>query len=341
MPLVTITTRGAAAAGRAAMAPEPEQLTLFDLGIDLQSLRRERAAMAERKRALNTRLAYESDWRDFAAWCASAGREALPASADTVSLYLVALAGRGRLPSTIGRRVVSIAAQHLAAGHASPATADVGEVLAGIRRKLGTAPVHRKAALSVDDLRLMLPACGDGPRGARDRALLLVGFASGLRRSELAGLDLADVSIEREGLVLRVRRSKADQMGAGRMLGVHRGRRRSTDPVQAFEAWILERGEWAGALFCRLALAGDAVMRRRLSGRAVAEVVQAAARSAGLDASRYAGHSLRAGCATAAAAGGASDLAIMGRTGHKSAAMMGRYVRHGSLFAVDPLAGAL
>src|ERR1039458_1642151 len=293
MPLVTITTRGAAAAGRAAMAPEPEQLTLFDLGIDLQSLRRERAAMAERKRALNTRLAYESDWRDFAAWCASAGREALPASADTVSLYLVALAGRGRVQSTIGRRVVSIAAQHLAAGHASPATADVGEVLAGIRRKLGTAPVHRKAALSVDDLRLMLPACGDGPRGARDRALLLVGFASGLRRSELAALDLADVSIVRQGVVLRVRRSKTDQSGKGREVGVHKGRRPATCPRYALDRWIVERGSWPGALFCHVGPVGR-VDHARIAGQSVAAAVKAAARRAGLDPARYGGHSLRA-----------------------------------------------
>jgi integrase len=104
----------------------------------------------------------------------------------------------------------------------------------------------------------------------------------------------------------------------------------------------LERGEAAGPVFCALSVPGDAILwRRRLSGDAVAAVVQAAAKRAGLDPSRYGGHSLRAGCATAAARAGASDVAIMSRTGHASAAVMGRYVRPGRLFDLDPLAGVL
>jgi integrase len=301
----------------------------------------ERAAIARKRWSENTRKAYAVDWRDFWAWCELHGLQALPASGDTLSLYAVSLARAGKLPSTIARRCAAVAAQHLGAGHASPLSADVREVIAGIGRKLGTESKLAKAALTVDDLRVMLPACGDGPRGARDRALLLVGFASGLRRSNLAALDLADVVQRPEGLVLHIARSKTDQAGAGRRLGVFRGKHRATCPVRAFAAWVLERGDWAGPLFCRLSKPGDAVIRKRLSGDAVAELVQAAAKRAGLDPRRYGGHSLRAGCATAAAEGGASDSAIMARTGHKSAAVMGRYIRSGSLFAIDALAGVL
>lgn len=186
----------------------------------------------------------------------------------------------------------------------------------------------------------MVGALPDGPRGARDRAVLLFGFASGLRRSELAVLDLVDVSSEAAGLVVQVWRSKTDQEGAGRVVGVHRGVRRATCPVRAVEAWLVERGPWPGPLFCRVS-AGGTVQRGRLSGASVAAVVKRAAERIGLDPARYGGHSLRAGCATAAAAGGASDTAIMGRTGHKSVAMVERYIRHGSLFAVDPLRGCL
>jgi integrase len=171
--------------------------------------------------------------------------------------------------------------------------------------------------------------------------VLLLGFASGLRRSELAALDAADVSIVAEGLVVQLGRSKTDQEGVGRELGVHRGRRRVTCPVRAVEAWLEERGSWAGPLFPRLKLRTDQVTGDRLSGTAIAEIVQVAAERAGLDPARYGGHSLRAGCATAAIANGASQQAAMGRTGHKSVTVFGRYVRHGSLFAVDPLAGAL
>ncbi len=307
----------------------------------------ERAAIAARKRSANTRRAYEADWSDFGRWCARAGRASLPASADTVSLYLVDLARRGLLLSTIQRRVTSIQARHLAAGLASPAPAggEVREVLAGLRRRLGTEPPNRKAALSVVELRRMLDAEPGDAIGARNRALLLVGFASGLRRSELAGLDLGDVEQRPEGLVLHVGRSKTDQEGAGRLVGVHRGRRRVTCPVRALRAWLDVRGSSAGPLFVRCVRRrrdrGVEVTGDRLQGAAVAVVVKAAARRAGLDAARVSGHSLRAGCATASAANHAPELAIMARTGHRSLAMLGRYVRHGSVFAVDPLAGAL
>jgi integrase len=243
---------------------------------------------------------------------------------------------------TIRRRVSSINAAHLAAGLGSPCDGSVREVLAGLARKLGTAPRRAKAALSADELRKLLRATDDdGPRGCRDRALLVLGFASGLRRSDLVRLDLADVSIKREGLVLRISRSKTDQAGAGRLLGVHRGRRRSTCPVMVLERWILERGEWPGPLFCQLSNPGDAILRKRMTGESVGDLVQAAAKRAGLDWRRYGAHSLRAGCATAAAAAGASDVAIMTRTGHASAAMLRRYVRPSRLFAIDPLRGVL
>lgn len=319
----------------------PEQLWLFaGLGVDLAGLRMERAALAERGWSENTRRGYESDWKNFLGWCDAAGRSSLPCTSDTLQLYLVGLARLGRLPATIEHRAAAIAARHVAAGHRSPLDVDVREVLAGIKRRMGTAPRRAKAALSVAELRLMLAALPEGARGARDRAVLLLGFASGLRRSELVSLDLADVAVRPEGLALTLRRSKTDQNGRGRIIGVHRGQKAATCPVRAYEAWMVERGAWPGPLFCRIDLSGR-VAHRRMRPDVVADVIQDAARAAGLEASRFGGHSLRAGCATAAAAGGASDLAILERTGHKSLGMLRRYVRHGSVFAVDPLRGVL
>jgi site-specific recombinase XerD len=330
-------------AGVAGASAEPEQLRLFDDqgGVDMAALRMERAALMRSHWSVNTQRAFAADWRDFTAWCAEADRGPLPASPDTLSLYLVHLLRSGRLLSTIQRRVTAIRAQYLAAGMRPPVDDDVRELLLAMRRTCGVAPVHAKAALGVEELRRMLAVCAAGPRGARDRAVLLVGFASGLRWSELAGLDLADVVFDPRGLVLRLARSKTDQEGEGREVGVHRGRHRATCPVRGLEAWLVERGRWPGALFCRLKQRSDVVTHERLSGRAIAEVVQAVASRAGLDASRYGGHSLRAGLATAAVENGAADRAIMAPTGHASASMLGRYVRHGSLFAVDPLAGLL
>lgn len=335
----------------------PEQLCLFDgLTVDVTALRMKRAALAGARRSRATVRAYASDWALFLGWCEAAGRCPLPASPDTVGLYCVQLVQHGLLPATVRRRVAAISQQHLAAGEASPAPqgGEVRELLAAIGRELGTAPRHAKAAVEVEDLRRMLLAIdgrarrgayswelsGGVVRAARDRALLLLGFASGLRRSELVRLDFDGVDVERAGLVVRVERSKTDQLGLGRELAVHRGRRVLTCPVRALLAWVERRGRWSGPLFCPVGRGGE-LERRRLAPRSVAAVVKLAAGRVGLDASEYGGHSLRAGCATAAAANGASDTAIMGRTGHRSAAMVGRYVRHGNLFAVDPLAGVL
>jgi len=324
-----------------AFPEQSEQLTLFDLGVDLVSLRRERASLAERRRAQATREAYACDWSDFCAWCGAAGRSSLPASSDTLSLYLVDLARRGRLVSTIQRRVSAISHYHLAAGLASPAGADVREVLCGLRRKLGTAPQRAKAAVSVDELRKLLGAVSEGVRGVRDRALLLLGFASSLRSAELVGLDLRDVAVERAGVVLTLRRSKTDQEGAGRQVGVHPGARKSTCPVRAVKAWLKERGRWPGPLFCQVGADG-AIEREALDSERVRKVVQRAARRAGLDGRRFGAHSLRAGFATAAAINGAPELAIMERTGHRTVTMVRRYVRKGSVLAgANPLDGVL
>jgi len=326
-------------------AHEPEQLSLFGGGIDLMALRRERASIAESRLSPATREAYRWDWADFTRWCDCAGRVLLPASSDTVQLYAVYLAGLQRSPNTIERRCAAIAQRHLAAGFKSPVDEDVREVLAGIRRRLGACARHAKAALSVPELRKLLAAAGQG-RGAapaRDRAVLLLGFASGCRRLELANLDLADVELLEAGVILHLRRSKTDQEGRGREVAVHRGECAATCPVEALEAWLRLRGPAAGPLFCRLHSRSGAVVPPglRMSGEAVARIVQECAGRAGLDRCRYGGHSLRAGLATAAAESGASELAIMRRTGHRSVDMVQRYVRHGTLFAVNPLAGLL
>lgn len=123
-------------------------------------------------------------------------------------------------------------------------------------------------------------------------------------------------------------------------MAVHRGRHKATCPVRALAAWLDARGSWAGPLFCPVNLTGE-LERVALASAAMATIVKGAARRAGLDASKYGAHSLRAGLATAAAAAGAGELAIAARTRHASLEMVRRYIRHGTLFAVDPLAGVL
>jgi integrase len=279
--------------------------------------------------AANTQRARRTDWADFSAWCAAQGREALPATPDTVALYVTDRAATLK-PATLTRRLGSVSLAHQAAGHESPTrTLPVRSVLKGVRRTHGTAPL-RVAPLRVEELRRLVATCGKDPAGLRDRALLLLGFAAALRRSELVGLDREDVTETAEGLVVTLRRSKTDQEGRGRQIGVPSGRRGATCPVWALRDWLAVAEITTGPLFVSINRHGQA--GGRLTAQSVALIVKARCAAAGLDPERFSGHSLRAGLATSAAAAGASERSIMAQTGHRSEAMVRRYIREGSLF---------
>jgi site-specific recombinase XerD len=292
-------------------------------------------------RAENTRRAYAADWRSFTAWAASAGLTPLPASPETVGLYLAAEAARLR-PGTLARHLVTITAAHRAAGHQLNTRASaIRETLTGIKRTHGTSQTG-KAPASVANLKAMIEAQPDMLTGLRNRALLLLGFAGALRRSELVSLDVSDLDFTSNGLVVTLRRSKTDQDGQGRRIGVPFGRRLKTCPVQSLQSWLEAAGITSGAIF-REITRGDRVANAyvdklgrqrglRLSDKTVALVVKRAAKAAGLDPKMYAGHSLRAGLATSAAAAGASERSIMATTGHRSVQMVRRYIRTGELF---------
>jgi len=169
-------------------------------------------AYAEAARAPATLRAYAADWHLFTAWCAAHGVDALPATPHTVALFLADLNGR---PSTLRRKLAAIAVMHRAAGHDSPTEHGVVRAtFAGIRRERGVAP-RPKTALLVE-LRAAVATCGERRIDVRDRALVLVGFAGALRRSELVGLDVADVGFETAGIVLRLRRSKRTRKASSR-----------------------------------------------------------------------------------------------------------------------------
>ena len=191
-----------------------------------------------------------------------------------------------------------------------------------------TAP---KAPTLTDDIRAMVDATDAGLIGARDRALVLLGFAGAFRRSELVCLDIEDCSFGKDGLTVMLRRSKTDQDGAGRKIGIPYGSNPETCPVRTIQAWIEQAVLSDGALFRSINRHGQ-VQAGGLSGMDVARVVKKLAERAGLDPAKYAGHSLRAGHATSAAIAGASERSIMKQTGHRSVQMVRRYIRDGSLF---------
>jgi integrase len=282
-------------------------------------------------KAENTLRGYQSDWRDFCSWCESHGGLCpLPASADAVAAYIAECAGHLK-PGSIQRRLNAIAEAHKAAGLDSPThAAIVRNTLKGIRRTLGTAPAQKAPALT-DDIRAIVAATDAGLIGARDRALILLGFAGAFRRSELVGLDVEDCAFGKDGLTITMRRSKVDQEGQGRKIGIPYGSNPDTCPVRNLQDWIAHAGVTAGPLFRSINRHGQ-VQAGRLSGIDVARVTKKLAARAGIDPAKYAGHSLRAGHATAAAIAGASERSIMRQTGHRSVQMVRRYIRDGNLF---------
>jgi site-specific recombinase XerD len=281
-------------------------------------------------KAENTLRGYQADWRDFCAWCESRGLCPLPASPETVAAYIAECAGRLKVGS-IQRRLNAIAEAHKAVGLESPThNALVRNTLKGIRRTLGTAATQKAPALT-NEIRAMLEETDAGLIGARDRALILLGFAGAFRRSELVNLDVEDCAFGKDGLTVTLRRSKTDQTGAGRKIGIPYGSNPETCPVRTVQAWLVLAAVSAGPLFRSINRHGQ-VRAGRLSAIDVARVVKKLADRAGLDAAKYAGHSLRAGHATAAAIAGASERSIMNQTGHRSVQMVRRYIRDGSLF---------
>jgi site-specific recombinase XerD len=281
-------------------------------------------------KAGNTLRGYQSDWRAFCTWCEQQQVSPLPASPQAITAYIAECAARLKVGS-IQRRLNAIAEAHKAMGLNAP-THDVIVVntMKGIRRTNGTAATQKAAALT-DDIRAMVDVSDPGTIGLRDRALILLGFAGAFRRSELVGLDVNDCMFSKDGLTVTLRRSKTDQEGAGRRVGIPYGSNPETCPVRTLQSWIEHSAISSGPLFRALNRHGQ-VQPGRLSGIDVARVVKKLATRAGLDPAKYAGHSLRAGHATAAAMGGASERAIMNQTGHRSVQMVRRYIRDGSLF---------
>jgi site-specific recombinase XerD len=284
---------------------------------------------ASASKADSTRRAYAGVWRLFLEWCRGNGFAPLPATAETVALY-VAAQGDNLKPQTIKKHLAGISQVHQVAGHPSPTqTEPVRLVLQGLRRVKGVAASPRKA-LRVEWLRSMVAALPSSLVGVRDRAILLLGFAAGMRRSEIVGLDICDVVFEPEGAVVTIKRSKRDQEGKGRQVGVPRGQHEGTCPVRALQEWVRMSELTAGSLFVRLDPGGQA--GERLDGRAIAHVVQRAARRAGLDSGMFSGHSLRRGFCTETARMGAAEREIARTTGHSSMAVLRGYVEAGTIF---------
>ncbi|QKG84402.1 site-specific integrase [Kroppenstedtia pulmonis] len=301
-----------------------------ELSTEFQEILKKAKDYTLQSKAENTTKSYRADWNDFEDWCRKRRVSTLPADPQTVSLYLSDLADR-RKTSTLQRRISAISQAHQAAGHDSPTNSYlVRTVWAGIRRSKGMFQ-EGKDPILVDDLRYMAELLPDTLTGKRDRALLLVGFAGGFRRSELVSINREDIQTVPRGAVILLRRSKTDQDGRGEKVGIPRGSRPETCPIRALDEWLRGAEITSGPVFRPINRHGQ-VRNRRLSDRSVALIVKKAVESIGLDPKRFSGHSLRSGIATSAAMAGKDERAIMKQTRHKSTNMVRRYIRDGELF---------
>ncbi|MEQ9152812.1 MAG: tyrosine-type recombinase/integrase [Parvibaculum sp.] len=324
----------------------PERAPAFQLPAPADGLERlvgKAKAYAKGAKAGNTQTAYGNDWRDYAAWCLRHGVPALPPSAQAIGLYITDLAGQGRAVSTIERRLSGICwhfrQNKLPIDRSDP---HIREVLAGIRNKHSRVPTQ-KAAVAATDIIAMTGTLDTGLVGIRDRAILLVGFAGGLRRSEIVGLDHGAGETEEGlgwpeflpgGVVLRIR-GKGNRW---REVEIGRGSSARTCPVACLEEWMAIARIVHGPVFRRIA--AKRVQTERLSDRYVARLVQRTAIAAGVrgdlaEGARreaFAGHSLRAGLASSAEV---DERYVQRQLGHATVTMTRRYQRERDRFRVN------
>ena len=284
-----------------------------------------------------TLRAYTADLANFKAWCEAHGFEPMPATPETVGAYLAA-AGLGYALPTLRRRVAAIARAHrLAKQPLDTRHPAIRETLRGIARTHGE-PARRSAALTTDEIRRLVAVCGDDLAGLRDRALLLIGFAGALRRSELVGLDIEQIRSTSAGLRLMILRSKTDAAGEGAEIGIARGSQAETCPVRALRAWLRAAGITAGPVFRRVTQWGT-VGSKRLHPDAVRQILLRRAAAAGIRGTLLepvTPHGMRAGFVTTAYRNGVSDEEIMGHTRHRSLTTMRSYVRRTKLGSDSP-----
>ena len=310
-------------------------------GADLQRLEHLESKIAEALRASRseaTLKAYASDWADFTLWCETNHLESMPSTPATVAAYLTELADPSddrppRAVSTIQRRRAAISEAHKLAGRSNPALHPlVKQVMKGIRRQLGVAPRNRKAGLSTADVRAIVTGLDeDHLIDVRDKAILLLGFATALRRSSLAALTVSDIEDHPEGLLVHLRKSKTDQEGKGRRIEVAYGAHLDTCPVRSLRTWLATADIADGPIFRQIDRHGN-IGTTPLAGNSIARTIKRHAQRIGKDPADYAGHSTRRGFSTEASRNGASDRTIAATTGHTTTSGLQPYIEEAETF---------
>lgn len=291
-----------------------------------------------------TKRAYRGDWEKFTRWAAEQKIDALPASGATVANYITYLAESGRAASTISRALTSISQAHRTLDLASPTKSpEVANVYKGIRRTKGTAQ-RRAKPLVIAELKRICDSMKPSFLGRRDKAMMLLGWAGALRRSELVALDLDHIDFVEEGMTILIITSKTDQESAGYKLGIPFAGDKDYCPVLKLKHWLDLASIVRGPLFIAIGTPGKKFHanivdadRHRLAASAVNTIIKRRVKQAGMNAAGYSGHSLRAGFITTCAAQETPEYLIQAHTRHRSAKVLRGYMRDGNLFASNPL----
>ena len=290
---------------------------------DVKSLEIETLKNLKNSKANNTLRAYQSDFRDFSAFCAKNGLSSMPTQPKIVAIYITHLSKSSKF-STLKRRIASISVLHKLKGHYLDTKHPIiMENLHGIKRTLGSRQKAKKPIL-INDLKLIIKAIDE--EKIRDKALILIGFSGGFRRSELVNINYDDIEFVPEGVKILIKRSKTDQSGEGSIKAIPYFENQEFCPVVTLKNYINKKfyNTNEGKVF-------------DISDKSVSLIIKRYAKKAGLDSSRYAGHSLRSGFATTAAEFGAEERNIMAMTGHKTTQMVRRYIQEANLFKNNAL----
>jgi site-specific recombinase XerD len=287
-------------------------------------------------RSKATWRAYKSDFECYLKWCSEHGFDPIPCSPQQLCLYADSLLVSGLKISTIRRRVASLSVAHKAHGVELPLQSELWRTTwRGMRRAKGTRPNSSKP-IWLSELVAMIHATPTKTiRGVRDKAIILTGWAAGMRRSEIIELRVADCDWRNEGVAILIRKSKTDQEGEGRLVPLFKGRDESLCPVGALLHWLERAQIDDGHLFRSISPAFE-VLEDPMHPATISRVVKAAAKRARLDEKRYTAHSLRSGFCSSARAGGASEQSIMRITGHRSLSGLAPYLARGTLFSDNP-----
>ena len=294
---------------------------------DIKNLELETIKNLRNSKSTNTLRAYQSDYNDFSLFCSKNGFQVMPTQPKILALYITHLASYSKY-STLKRRLASISIIHKTKGHYIDTKHPIiVENLMGIKRTNGSNQKGKKPLL-INDLKLLIKAIDKSKekniRKIRDKAIVLIGFSGGFRRSELVDIEYADIEFVEEGVKIFVKRSKTDQSGEGMTKAIPYFDNINFCPVKALNKWVVEAQLKDGKIF-------------NISDKNVALIIKKYANYAGLDAHRYAGHSLRSGFATSTAESGAEERNIMAMTGHKSTEMVRRYIKEANLFKNNAL----